>query len=386
MDKTGTNPKYMVVKKRLEHLVKTLAPGDRLPSERQMAESLGCNFLTVRKAMAMLVETGMIVRRSGSGTYVAESHEALGGGQRIGVLISAQSDSYALRVLEALEAQARAEGVSLLSRMVGEFSHETQHLARQLKREGCAALIIPWFAQNKTSQVAEFARSCPLPVSLPALIPGLEDNFFELPDLFGVNLVDSISGLCEYLRRIGFSKIAFVGPDTTSNALLQKNLAGYSGYVSRRGMDNLCSLVPAGAPGMDELAGRLRGFGGELGVVCYDDDHALRFITSMHKLGLNAPDDFGIVGIGNIDWAEIADPPLTSIYDDFAYPAHWMLRNALALGRGEVERSAQKSDMAIMIRQSCGGLHRCGGKAYEIAAGCGFVVPDGLREFSAPAV
>ena len=49
----------------------TLAPGDALPPERELAAELGISRVTVRKALAGLVEAGLLLQRRGSGTFVA---------------------------------------------------------------------------------------------------------------------------------------------------------------------------------------------------------------------------------------------------------------------------------------------------------------------------
>ncbi|WP_181703940.1 GntR family transcriptional regulator [Chthonobacter albigriseus] len=49
----------------------SLAPGDALPPERELASELGISRVTVRKALAGLVEAGILQQRRGSGTYVA---------------------------------------------------------------------------------------------------------------------------------------------------------------------------------------------------------------------------------------------------------------------------------------------------------------------------
>lgn len=50
-----------------------LAPGDRLPSERQLSEQLGVNRMTLRRALRVLEGQGLLARRQGDGTYVAET-------------------------------------------------------------------------------------------------------------------------------------------------------------------------------------------------------------------------------------------------------------------------------------------------------------------------
>ena len=50
-----------------------LAPGAKLPSDRQMSALLGVNQITLRKAMNMLRDEGWLVRFPGHGTHVAEA-------------------------------------------------------------------------------------------------------------------------------------------------------------------------------------------------------------------------------------------------------------------------------------------------------------------------
>lgn len=53
-----------------------LASGDALPSERDLCDILGASRVTVRRAIEVLIDEGLIVRRQGSGTYVAPRIEA----------------------------------------------------------------------------------------------------------------------------------------------------------------------------------------------------------------------------------------------------------------------------------------------------------------------
>lgn len=47
-------------------------PGTRLPSERELVERFGCARLTVRRALQELEADGLVERRHGSGSYVAD--------------------------------------------------------------------------------------------------------------------------------------------------------------------------------------------------------------------------------------------------------------------------------------------------------------------------
>lgn len=50
-----------------------LPPNTKIPSERDLCEMWGINRTTLRFAVDMLVESGQLYRKKGSGTYIAES-------------------------------------------------------------------------------------------------------------------------------------------------------------------------------------------------------------------------------------------------------------------------------------------------------------------------
>ena len=66
------------VEKRAEAMLRRLvrdmgmSPGDRIPSERKLAERFEISRMTVRKALERLVEIGSLERRSTAGTFIPE--------------------------------------------------------------------------------------------------------------------------------------------------------------------------------------------------------------------------------------------------------------------------------------------------------------------------
>lgn len=64
---------YVQVANDIERRIRSgeLAPGVRLRSERDLAEHYGRSYVTVRRAMAVLRDRGLIVTIHGRGTFVA---------------------------------------------------------------------------------------------------------------------------------------------------------------------------------------------------------------------------------------------------------------------------------------------------------------------------
>lgn len=69
-----TLPAYLQIEEELAERIESgdLAPGVRIPTERELAGSLAVSRMTVRAALARLEQRGLIVRRQGSGTFVAQ--------------------------------------------------------------------------------------------------------------------------------------------------------------------------------------------------------------------------------------------------------------------------------------------------------------------------
>ncbi|MEU9873853.1 GntR family transcriptional regulator [Actinomadura sp. NPDC048021] len=81
MPSAGEGPaastKRQAVRRELLAMLDGLDVGDALPSERRLAEDLGVSRPTLRQAIDGLVAEGLLDRRHGSGTYVAEPRIAV---------------------------------------------------------------------------------------------------------------------------------------------------------------------------------------------------------------------------------------------------------------------------------------------------------------------
>ncbi len=75
MDREKTSPPlYVQIADDLLDRIESgeLRPGDRLPAERKLSEQLNVNRMTVRRAFNLLETQGLLERRQGSGTYLAD--------------------------------------------------------------------------------------------------------------------------------------------------------------------------------------------------------------------------------------------------------------------------------------------------------------------------
>jgi GntR family transcriptional repressor for pyruvate dehydrogenase complex len=84
---------YTVIIERIRDMIAggELAPGDRLPPERKLADALGVSRNSLRQAFQALAERKIIESRQGDGTYLLASTEAFSQSDAIFDTINAQS-------------------------------------------------------------------------------------------------------------------------------------------------------------------------------------------------------------------------------------------------------------------------------------------------------
>ncbi|HAI13731.1 MAG TPA: hypothetical protein DCM28_18640 [Phycisphaerales bacterium] len=360
------NLKYQQVKVKIESVIDQLSPGDKIPSERDLAKQYECNFLTVRKALSLLVDEGRIEKRTGAGTFITDPTANLARNKHVGILLHTQSDPYALRIAGSIAHIAAEQKMTLHTKMIQDYDESAKTAIEMLVAENCCAAIVPWFPWEQTNQLVEFVSQSPIPVTVPAVFAGLEDQCFARAATFGksATFYTGLSG--EYFLKLGYKHIAFIGPLSADNDILHRKIIGYTNFIGQSGLDNLCHLIPAETQAMDKTANKLMAFKGDLAVIAYDDQHAIRFLTAMHKLGLQAPQDFAILGYNNTDAAEHADPPLSCLYGDYVHPSQKMLENALGLANGKVVQTSSDQSLFFKLRESCSGKLRMGDKIDEL--------------------
>ena len=79
-DRNVATPLYLQLAQSLRHAIAAgiVEGGEALPSERLLSEQTGASRVTIRRALEQLINEGLIVRRHGSGTYLAPRIEQRG--------------------------------------------------------------------------------------------------------------------------------------------------------------------------------------------------------------------------------------------------------------------------------------------------------------------
>ncbi|MBB4100444.1 histidine utilization repressor [Sphingomonas kyeonggiensis] len=118
-----TEPRYREIKRSIVASIRSgmLKPGDRVQSEAEIVEQFGVSRMTANRALRELTDAGLLTRRSGAGTFIADAKPI---GHMIEIRniadeIRARGHAYRSRVLRNDAIKADAKQATLLDVRVG---------------------------------------------------------------------------------------------------------------------------------------------------------------------------------------------------------------------------------------------------------------------------
>lgn len=140
-------------------------PGDRLPSEKELAEYYAVSRITAKKAMDMLAKENKINREPGRGSFVCgktdlESDKEIHGAanQRISVIFDGFGSDFGTRLLQGIESECDRRQLDLLFKCsYGSIEKEKQAIDAAIRAEVKGILLLCAQGDNYNSKVLELA-------------------------------------------------------------------------------------------------------------------------------------------------------------------------------------------------------------------------------------
>lgn len=314
-----------MIQQRLVESFSDLRVGDRLPSDRELAARFSVALLTINKAMKQLERDGYVVRRHGSGTFLA-SHERLvrrTGGVNGNVVIACPdyfSSEYWTRVSLA-HGLALKGGLNLLELKIYENSGP-EHLLQTLEAtDNLRGVLIDPVPGSLSLKMLRGLDRIGVPVVLFSTCPQLESTkniFAVIPDWF-----DSGYRKAEVLLEAGRRRLALLRNEAQGKDG-GRVLDGVRQALEERGIDPRALICPAQTgkcwtdarrAGLEltrkVCASRARCPDG----IIYDSINGviggLRYFA---ESGIRVPEDIGMVCGGpanNLE--EYMNPPITTV-------------------------------------------------------------------------
>ncbi|TLS51836.1 substrate-binding domain-containing protein [Paenibacillus antri] len=237
-------PLYKKIQLEIKQLIGSgvLREGDRIPSEKELADKYHVSQITSKNALNGLVEEGLLVRVQGKGTFVltrpeyasaldrvADAGNKPGTGGTIGLIVPTMKTKVDQSFVDAIEKYASAAGFDLMLRITRESQEEETKIIDSFLKHGVEGIIIfPVENENYNDSI--------LRLSLERFPLVLIDRFLKEIKTYSVSS-DNIAGTCEaveYLMDKGHTSIAFISPEIT-NTVTDERAQGFErAYLHRR--------------------------------------------------------------------------------------------------------------------------------------------------------
>lgn len=299
--------------------------GSRLPAERDLATEFGVARRSVRSAIALLAEEGLVQCRSGfrpviqppplprakPGADASPSSVAIRPpDRRLVALVMwhgppvAQAAAVEQRIFWGMNERLAQEGLhSVFLNLGTTVGSEEENAAREAANltyacdQGFAGIIFyPYAYRSNLELIQETLRHLPL-ILIDRMVPGIQ------ADYVGIDNRGAMRDLTRHLLEQGHRRIVFATRAEPINTV-QDRLSGYREVIEEAGLPEYIVVAPGtrdvsnwtAMDGLFALPPEER----PTAVLCINDYTALLAYTRLTYLGLQVPTDVAIAGFDDI--------------------------------------------------------------------------------------
>lgn len=331
-------PKYLAVAGVLRREIAThrYQDGEALMTELELSRRFAVSRQTVRQAISLLEQDGLVIRRRGSGTYVSHRPRKRYGPVNIGVMTTYITDYIFPSIVRGIEGVLSAEDcVMNLSATYNRVDHERRLLERFLQSPMDGLIVEGTKTALPNPNIELYQRL--LEKNIPVVF--INGYYPELGDCPHVVMDDEAGGelaVCTLLDA-GHRRIA--GLFKSDDMQGHKRYQGYFRALAARGLQPAEEDVSwfstenkAGYFELEEGRAFLHRLEGADGLVCYNDEMTLRLLDALAERGVAVPERLSVVSFDNSSYAAVCRPRLTTLChakDEFGRRAGQLLLSRL---------------------------------------------------------
>jgi GntR family transcriptional regulator of arabinose operon len=213
-----------------------LRPGDRVPSEKELAELYRVSQITSKNALIGLADEGVLVRVQGKGTFVRQHGETAtakgipsSARDVIGLILPCMKTKVDQKILDSIEKYVTSSGYNLQVRITRESQVEESAAIESMVASGVRGLIVfPTEEERYNDSI--------LRLSLDKFPHVLIDRFLKEIRTYSVSS-DNVNGTEQAITHLldnGHEQIALITPEITNTATEERLIGFEKAYLSKK--------------------------------------------------------------------------------------------------------------------------------------------------------
>lgn len=313
-------PKYYQIALSLKEQIKkkSLKKGSKLLPERELAESFGVSYFTIRQALNELEKQGLIVRKHGNGNFVADFSNP---GEKLIQFVFFNLDYSIGQMIEGIEEAARPLGCNILVRDSQlDLVKEKQAVQKLIQIPESGLILYPGMKNTESNQaLISYMNKMKYPYVLV-------DRFFEGLDSSYV-VADDFKGGYEMTRHLlerGHRRIACLASANIECSAVKNRIEGHKAALKDAGISqdddlirNLHFTQNIQTMNFDEIGDIIKYWlkmkSPPTAIFTTGDIMAVVAMKILFDMGKKVPEDISLTGFGGTDVAQFQLIPLTTV-------------------------------------------------------------------------
>ena len=334
-----------------------LAEGDKIYSENRLVSIFKVSRQTVRHAISVLGDNGLVVSIRGSGTYVKDSRRGVNRKKktmRIAIMVTYVDEYIFPGIINEIERVLSKADYTLQIAFTHNAVERERHILENFLKEdmidGVIAETTKSGLPNPNLDLYRELKRNGVPVVF------INSSYPELSALH-VSMDDFWAGktATEHLLECGHRKIGAVFKLDDGQG--HKRYAGYMAALMEHDIKVKGEYISwIDTMDLHEMEQNgdfyLRCLEGCTGCVCYNDEVAVKLVNICKVRGIAIPEDLSVVGIDNSDLAGYCDVPLTSVNNPVVELAGNAASIMLALLNSEKVSESVELQSELVVRNS----------------------------------
>lgn len=346
--------------------------GDRVPSEKELADDYNVSRITSKKALEMLAEVGLIVRKPGKGSFVADegesSAEVLSSEERakhtlIGLVITDFGNTFGTEMIYGMErASADNDSFLVLRRSFGLPENEEKAIRSFLELGVDGIIVFPAQGEFYNAEILKLVIQ-----QFPLVLVDRHLKGVAAASISTDNISAARTGT-DYLLDLGHKQICLLTPPPMDTTAIEDRIEGFVRAHAERGvlvdrslwLDEITSTLPNSfhKPNMDQdiemIKAHLRSNPQITALFAIEYNIALLAKAAVEQMGLQIPGDISILCFDSPPTTLGSGYQFTHMIQNEDEIGKLAVENVLKLKRGEKVSNKTTLDAKLIVGASTG--------------------------------